>query len=130
MRPHRIGTWALSLLVAVGMLGMPGGAWGQALLDLLSRGQVQAVAPSPTPRTFGTGRAEGVGPVGVRSKLGAGGHMVISHREGKDPAFLEEGAYVRFHLLRDHRERGPILLPECAHHGGCSSGNGSHEQVR
>jgi hypothetical protein len=29
MRQHRIGTWALSLLVAVGGLGMPGGAWAQ-----------------------------------------------------------------------------------------------------
>jgi hypothetical protein len=55
--------------------------------------------------------------------------MVIPHREAKDPALLEEGVYVRFHLRRDHRERGAILLPECAHHGGCSRGNGSHEQV-
>jgi hypothetical protein len=30
MRPHRIGTWALSLLVAVGLFGMSGGAWGQS----------------------------------------------------------------------------------------------------
>jgi hypothetical protein len=56
MRPHRIGTWVLSLLVAVGMgmLGTPGGVWGQNLSDLLSRGEAQVVAPSPTPRTFGT----------------------------------------------------------------------------
>jgi hypothetical protein len=54
MRQLRIGTWALSLLVAVG-LGMPGGAWGQALPDGPARvGEVQVVAPSLTPRTFGT----------------------------------------------------------------------------
>jgi hypothetical protein len=29
MRQHRIGTWTLSLLVAVGMLGMVGGTWAQ-----------------------------------------------------------------------------------------------------
>jgi hypothetical protein len=56
MRPHRIGTWALSLLVAVGWLGMPGGVWGQQTLpDLLSQGgDVQVVAPASTSRTFGT----------------------------------------------------------------------------
>jgi hypothetical protein len=55
MRPHWIGTWALSLLVAVGWLGMPGGAWGQALAERLARArEVQVIAPSPTPRTFGT----------------------------------------------------------------------------
>jgi hypothetical protein len=42
MRPHRIGTWVLSLLVAVGWLGMPGGAWGQEIDD------------SPTARVAGT----------------------------------------------------------------------------
>jgi hypothetical protein len=41
MRPHTIGTWTLSLLVAVGVLGMPGGAWGQEV-------------GSPTPRMAGT----------------------------------------------------------------------------
>jgi hypothetical protein len=41
MRQRRIGTWVLSLLVAVGWLGMPGGAWGQDRSD------------APTPR-FGT----------------------------------------------------------------------------
>jgi hypothetical protein len=55
MRPHRIGTWALSLLVAVGWLGMPGGAWGQGLSDQPSQpGDVEVVGPSPTSRTFGT----------------------------------------------------------------------------
>jgi hypothetical protein len=53
MRPHTIRTWTLSLLVAVGLLGMPGGAWGQDRSDPLSRGKVQVVAPSSS-RTFGT----------------------------------------------------------------------------
>jgi hypothetical protein len=54
MRQHRIGTWMLSLLVAVGWLGMAGGAWGQALSDVQARdGMVPGDAPSPTPR-FGT----------------------------------------------------------------------------
>ena len=46
--------WGLGLLVAAGLLGMAGGATGQDLSDLLSKGAVQVVAPSPTPRTFGT----------------------------------------------------------------------------
>jgi hypothetical protein len=41
MRQHRIGTWAFGVLVAVGMLGMPGRAWGQEV-------------GSPTPRVAGT----------------------------------------------------------------------------
>jgi hypothetical protein len=53
MTQHRIGTWALSLLVAVGWLGMAGGAWGQDRSSPLSRGKVQVVAPSSS-RTFGT----------------------------------------------------------------------------
>jgi hypothetical protein len=54
MTQHRIGKWALSLLVAVGMLGMADGAWGQDQSRVLSQGDVQVVAPSPTDRTFGT----------------------------------------------------------------------------
>jgi hypothetical protein len=42
MRYLRIRTWALSVLVAVGWLGMAAVAWGQEVAD------------SPTPRTFGT----------------------------------------------------------------------------
>jgi hypothetical protein len=55
MRPHRIGTWALTLLVAVGWLGTAGGAWGQSFSEWLSQERdVEVIAPSPTPRTFGT----------------------------------------------------------------------------
>src|SRR5262245_50847173 len=44
------------LLCSVGVFGMPGGAWGQALAlpGLLRRGEGQVVPPSLTPRTFGT----------------------------------------------------------------------------
>ena len=45
----------LAMLVAVGLLGMAGGAHGQALPDVLARaGEVQVVAASSTTRTFGT----------------------------------------------------------------------------
>jgi hypothetical protein len=37
MQPHRIGTWALSLLVAVGLFGGTGGAWGQEQSGDVSR---------------------------------------------------------------------------------------------
>jgi hypothetical protein len=46
--------WGLGLLVVVGLLGMPDGTWGQTLSDVLSQGEMQVVASSPTPRTFGT----------------------------------------------------------------------------
>jgi hypothetical protein len=50
MRQRRIGTWALSVLVAVGWLGMAGGAWGQNV-----EGRTDGVvAESPTPRAAGT----------------------------------------------------------------------------
>jgi hypothetical protein len=43
------------LLVAVGLLGMAGVARGEKPPSLLARGnEVQVVAPSPAPRTFGT----------------------------------------------------------------------------
>jgi hypothetical protein len=50
MRQRRIRAWALSVLVAVGMLGMPGGAWGQGVVGPA----VQAVADPPMPREAGT----------------------------------------------------------------------------
>jgi hypothetical protein len=50
MRPHTIGTWALSVLVAVGLLGMPGGAWGQGVVGPTAK----AVPNLPTPRAAGT----------------------------------------------------------------------------
>jgi S-layer homology domain len=44
----------LGLLVAGGLLGVAGGAWGETSPNLLARArEVQVVAPSPTPRTFG-----------------------------------------------------------------------------
>jgi hypothetical protein len=46
--------WSLGLLVAVGLLGMPGRAGGEALADIAQSREVQVVAPSPTPRTCGT----------------------------------------------------------------------------
>jgi hypothetical protein len=52
MRRYRV--WAFSVVVAVGWLGMPGGAWGQDLSDPLNHREVQLLASSPTPRTFGT----------------------------------------------------------------------------
>jgi len=55
MNQLRIGAWCLSVLVALGWLGMPGTGQGQTPLDLFGRaGEVQAVTPSRTPRTFGT----------------------------------------------------------------------------
>jgi hypothetical protein len=51
---RRTRTWALSLLVAVGLFGGTGGAWGQNLSDLMSQAEVQEVTLSPTARTFGT----------------------------------------------------------------------------
>src|SRR5262245_3474558 len=50
----------LGLLVAVGLLMIPGGAWGQDLSTLLGQAgeadevQVQMVAPSPISRAYGT----------------------------------------------------------------------------
>ena len=50
--------WGLGMLVAVGLLGGPGAARGQRPVDLLARTrEAQVVAPSPTPRTFGTSSA-------------------------------------------------------------------------
>jgi len=47
--------WGLGLLAAGGLLGMAGGAQGQALSDLPTAAPV--VSLSPTPRTFGTASA-------------------------------------------------------------------------
>jgi site-specific recombinase XerD len=62
-------------------------------------------------------------------KLGAGGHLVIPHWKAKCPVLVEEVVHFRFYLRRDGRERGVILLPQCAHHCGSSGRDGSHEQV-
>jgi hypothetical protein len=55
MTQRQIRTWALSLLVAVGLFGAPGFAASQDLSNPTDQAEeTQVVALSPTSRTFGT----------------------------------------------------------------------------